>query len=121
MGKFDPEGYLYYVGRMPEKDLIKSGGENVYPAEVEHAILDLPEVAAVCVIGIPDEKWGEAVKAVIELASGKALTAEQVISAVAERIASYKKPHYVDFVARLPLTPNGRIDRAAVKAAHAKL
>lgn len=120
LGKFDAEGYLYYVGRKPEKELIKSGGENVYPAEVEQVLLDLPEVVAVCVIGVPDEKWGEAVKAVVELAPGMSLSADQIRSAVAERIASYKKPRYVDFVEKMPLTSAGEIDRAAVKMQHAR-
>jgi len=118
LGKFDAEGYLYYVGRKPEKELIKPGGENVYPAEVEQVIQDLPEVVAVCVIGVPDEKWGEAVKAVVELAPGASLSAGQVSAAVAERIASYKKPRYVDFVDKLPLTSGEEIDRQAVKAQH---
>jgi acyl-CoA synthetase (AMP-forming)/AMP-acid ligase II len=117
LGKFDDAGYLYYAGRKPEKDLIKSGGENVYPAEVEHVLQNLPDVAAVCVIGVPDEQWGEAVKAVVELVPGTTMTAEQISTAVAEQIASYKKPRYVDFVSALPRTPTGEIDRAAVKAA----
>jgi long-chain acyl-CoA synthetase len=118
LGKFDAEGYLYYAGRKPEKDLIKSGGENVYPAEVEHVLQGLPEVAAVCVIGVEDEQWGEAVKAVVELAPGATITADQISSAVAKQIASYKKPRYVDFVDALPRTPDGEIDRQAVKAAY---
>ncbi len=118
VGKFDAEGYLYYVGRKPEKELIKTGGENVYPAEVERVIQEMPEVAAVCVIGVPDPKWGEAVKAVVELAPGQTLTAEQVSAAVVSRIAAYKKPQRVDFVSKLPRQANGEIDRAAVKAAH---
>ncbi len=118
LGKFDPEGYLYYVGRKPEKELIKSGGENVYPAEVERVLQNLPQVAAACVIGVADEKWGEAVKAVIELVPGATMTAEQVSAAVAEQIASYKKPRYVDFVEKLPRGSDGEIDRQAVKAEH---
>jgi long-chain acyl-CoA synthetase len=118
IGKFDGDGYLYYVGRKPEKDLIKSGGENVYPEEVERIIRELPKVAAVSVIGVPDPKWGEAVKAVVELESGGSLTADEVIEAVANRIASYKKPRQVDFVDELPRGPGGEIDREAVKAAH---
>lgn len=118
LGKFDAEGFLYYAGRKPEKELIKSGGENIYPAEVELVLQDLPEVAAVCVIGIPDARWGEAVKAVIELSPGKTMTIEQVSAAVTERIASFKKPRYVDFVDVLPRTPDGKVDRAAVKAAY---
>lgn len=118
LGRLDADGYLYFAGRKPEKELIKTGGENVYPAEVENVLQDLPQVVAVCVIGVPDEKWGEAVKAIIELAPEETLTAEQVASAVAERIASYKKPRYVEFVDRLPRAENGSIDRAAVRAAH---
>ncbi|MBW8010863.1 MAG: AMP-binding protein [Chloroflexi bacterium] len=118
VGKVDEEGYLYYIGRKPEKELIKTGGENVYPAEVEHAVRELAEVTEVCVIGVPDEKWGEAVKAVVELAEGKTITAEQIISAAGEKIASYKKPQQVDFVNKLPRLENGEIDRMAVKVAH---
>jgi acyl-CoA synthetase (AMP-forming)/AMP-acid ligase II len=118
LGKFDADGYLYYVGRKPEKELIKSGGENVYPAEVERIIQELPEIAAVCVIGVPDEKWGEAVKAVVELVPGEKISDLQLADAVASRIAAFKKPRYVDFVEKLPRTPDGDVDRAAVKADH---
>ena len=118
IGNFDEEGYLYYVGRKPEKELIKSGGENIYPAEVENVIRELPEVAAVCVIGVADKKWGEAVKAVIELHSGQSLTLGDVSSYVAEQIASYKKPQFVEFVDKLPRTDNGEIDRAKIKEIH---
>ncbi|MFQ5617223.1 MAG: AMP-binding protein [Anaerolineales bacterium] len=118
LGRFDADGYLYYASRKPEKDLIKSGGENIYPAEIEHVLQKLPEVAAVCVIGVTDAQWGEAVKAVIELAPGSTLTAEQVSTAVVEQIASYKKPRHVAFVNALPRTLGGNIDREAVKAEH---
>jgi long-chain acyl-CoA synthetase len=118
LGRFDEQGYLYYLGRKPEKDLIKSGGENIYPAEVEFAISSLPQVAAVCVIGVPDETWGESVKAVVELQAGADLSADQVIERVAERIASYKKPRTVVFVESLPRTPDGEIDRQAVKSTY---
>ena len=120
LGRFDEQGYLYYLGRKPEKDLIKSGGENVYPAEVEFAIASQPQVSAVCVIGIPDETWGEAVKAVIELVPGEALTEQEVIEAVTVRIAAYKKPRKIQFVETLPRTPEGQIDRSAVKATYAE-
>jgi long-chain acyl-CoA synthetase len=115
LGKFDADGYLYYVGRKPEKELIKSGGENIYPAEVEHVISGLPGVAAVCVIGVPDETWGEAVKAVIELKPGAALTVAQIQEAVAEAIAAFKKPRQVEFVDSLPRDGEGGVDREAVK------
>ncbi len=118
VGKLDQDGYLYFVGRKPEKELIKSGGENIYPAEVEHVIRMLPEVAEVCVIGIPDEKWGETVKAVVELVPGKSLSEDNLIKAVAEQIASYKKPQHVDFVEKLPCLESGEVDREAVKSSH---
>jgi acyl-CoA synthetase (AMP-forming)/AMP-acid ligase II len=118
VGKLDQDGYLYFVGRKPEKELIKSGGENIYPAEVEHVIRSFPEVAEVCVIGVPDEKWGEAVIAVVELASGKSLSEEDLIKAVVEQIASYKKPQHVQFVEQLPRLESGEVDREAVKGAH---
>ena len=118
LGRFDDEGYLYYLGRKPEKDLIKSGGENVYPAEVEFAIASLPQVNAVCVVGIPDKTWGESVKAVIELKSGESLTEEEIVDAVIQRIASYKKPRKIQFVEALPRTVEGLIDRVAVKQSY---
>ena len=104
------------MGRKPEKDLIKSGGENIYPAEVEFAISSLPQVQAVCVIGVPDETWGESVKAVIEVKQGEALTEGEVIEAVTSRIASFKKPRRIEFVDSLPRTPEGQIDRVATQA-----
>jgi long-chain acyl-CoA synthetase len=116
MGRFDEDGYLYYVGRKPEKELIKSGGENVYPAEVERVILDLPEVVAVCVFGVPDKKYGETVKAVIELNPGDELSADSVQQAVADRIASFKKPRLIEWVETLPRTDSGEVDREQVKA-----
>jgi long-chain acyl-CoA synthetase len=115
IGRFDEDGYLYYVGRMPEKDLIKSGGENIYPAEVEHVVEVLPEVEAVCVIGVPDEEWGESVKAVIELRPGQSLSEEAVRDAVVAKIASFKKPRHIEFVDSMPRLDDGEIDRAAVK------
>ncbi len=118
LGKFDSDGYLYYVGRKPEKELIKSGGENVYPAEVERIIQELPQVEGVCVIGVPDEKWGEAVKAVVELVPGEKISEMQIADAVASRIAAFKKPRYVEYVERLPRLPDGEIDRATVKSDH---
>ena len=69
-------------------------------------------------MGVPDAKWGEAVKAVVELEPGESLTADEIIEAVANRIASYKKPRHVDFVEELPKGPDGQIDREAVKETH---
>ena len=118
MGRLDEEGYLWYAGRSPAKELIKPGGENVYPAEVERTLAEHPAVAAAVVFGVPDAQWGEAVKAVCEIRPGAVAGAEELIEFVAQRIARYKKPKRVDFVDRLPRTAGGAIDRAAVKAAH---
>lgn len=118
MGRFDADGYLWYVARKAEKELIKPGGENVYPAEVEKVLLEHPDVAEAVVIGVPDPKWTEAVKAVCRLEAGRTLTAEALIAFVGERIARYKKPQFVVFVAELPLTTDGRIDRVKVKELH---
>jgi long-chain acyl-CoA synthetase len=115
MGRFDEEGFLFYAGRKPEKELIKPGGENVYPAEVEKAILDHPAVEKTVVFGVPDPKWKEGIKAVCQLKPGQELAAKELIRFVGERIASYKKPQYVEFVAEMPLLANGAPDRAKVK------
>ena len=118
MGYFDADGYLWYAGRAPEKELIKTGGENVYPAEVEKAIRAHPAIAEVVVIGVPDPQWSEAIKAVCEQHRSANVTAEDIIAFVADQIARYKRPKHVVFVDRLPRTAAGDIDRAAVKAAH---
>ena len=116
VGRFDAEGYLHYVKRKPEKELIKPGGENVYPAEVEAVIMQMAGVTGVCVYGIPDAKWGEAVKAVVEVAAPGAHTAQQVTDFVGGKIARFKRPHVVTFCDALPRTAEGTIDREAVKA-----
>ncbi|MGE3540837.1 MAG: AMP-binding protein [Candidatus Tectimicrobiota bacterium] len=115
VGRFDAAGYLHYVQRKPEKALIKSGGENVYPAEVEAVILSLPGVTGVCVFGVPDPQWGEAIKAVVEIAPPHSLTPEQVIAHVEHRIARYKRPRWVEFTNALPRNAVGMIDRDAVQ------
>ncbi len=118
LGRIDEEGYLVFAGRKPEKELIKPGGENVYPAEVEAVILQHPSISEVSVIGVPDPKFGEGVKAVCVLKPGETLTADDLKVFVADRIARYKKPGYVDFVEELPKTAGGLIDREKVKARH---
>ena len=115
LGLLDQDGYLFFKGRKAEKDLIKSGGENVFPVEVEKVILEHPGVDEVCVIGVPDPKFGEGIKAVCVQAHRSALSKEELIAFVGSRIAAYKKPRYVDFVEALPRTETGEIDRAAVK------
>jgi len=115
LGRFDEDGYLWYEGRKAEKELIKPGGENVYPAEVEKAILEHAAVESTVVFGVPDPKWKEGIKAVCQLKPGQTLEAQELIKFVGSRIASYKKPQYVEFVAELPLLEDGEPDRARVK------
>ena len=115
VGRLDADGYLHYVKRKPEKELIKPGGENVYPAEVETVIMQMEGVRGVCVYGIPDPRWGEAIKAVVEV-SGSRYSAEQVSDWVASRIARFKRPHVVVFAEAVPRTADGAVDRDAVKA-----
>jgi long-chain acyl-CoA synthetase len=115
LGRFDEAGYLWYAGRSPAKELIKPGGENVYPAEVEQALTEHPAIAEACVIGVPDTEWGEAVKAICVLAPAQDVTAEALIAFVATRIARYKKPKHVVFADALPKAASGEIDRPAVK------
>jgi acyl-CoA synthetase (AMP-forming)/AMP-acid ligase II len=116
MGRFDADGYLYYVQRKPEKALIKPGGENVYPAEVEAVIMELGGVTGVCVFGVPDAQWGEAIKAVVEVPASQGLTAATVSEYVGKRIARYKRPKWVEFTTSLPRNTVGVVDRDAVQS-----
>ncbi len=115
LGRFDEDGYLFYMGRKAEKELIKPGGENVYPAEVENAILLHPAIARTVVFGVPDAKWKEGIKAVCQLKEGFELTAQELIDFVGGKIARFKKPQYVQFVNEMPLLANGSPDRSQVK------
>ena len=121
VGHFDENGYLWYEGRKAYKVLIKPGGENVYPAEVEKVLLEHPLVEEACVIGVPDKKWGEAIRALCVLKMGASLAESELVEFVASRIARYKKPKYISFITDLPKTKNGSIDREKVKAEHGKL
>ncbi|MBR0694576.1 fatty acid--CoA ligase [Bradyrhizobium lablabi] len=112
-GYMDSDGYLYIHDRI--KDMIISGGENIYPAEVESAICDHPDVAEAAVIGIPDDKWGEAVKAVVVMKSGKSASAADIINFTRERIAGFKTPKSVDFIPALPRNPSGKILRRTLR------
>jgi long-chain acyl-CoA synthetase len=116
VGRFDGDGYLYYVRRKPEKELIKPGGENVYPAEVETVIMQMEGVSGVCVYGVQDARWGEAIKAVVEVKSAGRYTAQQVSDFVGSKIARFKRPHAVVFADSLARTAEGAVDREAVKA-----
>ncbi|WP_026265181.1 o-succinylbenzoate--CoA ligase [Arthrobacter sp. 135MFCol5.1] len=107
MGYTDTEGFLFVSDRL--KDMIISGGENIYPAEVEAAILQLDTVASVAVIGVPDEKWGEVPKAIITLHAGSTLTQEDLRSHLEGKLARYKIPKAVVFVDDMPRTASGKI------------
>jgi len=106
-GYFDEDGYLYIYDRV--KDMIVSGGENVYPAEVESALAAHPAIADVAVIGVPDDRWGEAVKAVVVAKPGETVSADDVIGFAHQQIAGYKCPKSVDFIDALPRNPSGKI------------
>jgi acyl-CoA synthetase (AMP-forming)/AMP-acid ligase II len=114
VGQFDEGGYLFLLDRT--KDMIISGGNNVYPREVEEVLITHPSVAGVCVVGIPDEYWGEAVHAVVVLEPGAEATAKELIDYCAGFMAGYKKPKNVDFVDELPTSAYGKILRREVRA-----
>jgi len=102
LGAFDDEGFLSIVGR--SKEVIRSGGESIFPVEIERVLLTHPAVREVSVVGIPDSHWGEAVAAAIVLRNGAALTADEAIEHVRAHLAGYKKPRHVCFVDSLPRT-----------------
>jgi long-chain acyl-CoA synthetase len=112
-GYMDDEGYVYIHDRV--KDMIISGGENIYPAEVESAIYGHPDVADVAVIGVPDEKWGEAVKAMVVRKPGTAPTPQDIITFARTRIAAFKAPKSVDFIEALPRNASGKILRRELR------
>jgi len=107
MGRFDEEGYLYVVDRL--KDMIVSGGENVYPAEIERAIREMDGIQDVSVIGIPDEKWGEVPKAFIETGKEPAPSPEEIMRFCRSKLARYKVPRHFEYVEQLPRTPSGKV------------
>jgi long-chain acyl-CoA synthetase len=113
LARFDEHGYLYLVGRA--KDLIISGGENIYPAQVELAIQRNPAVLDVAVVGVPDELWGESVKAYVVARPGMSLTEADVVAAAATNLGSYQKPKIVEFLDQMPMTPTGKIDKVALR------
>jgi acyl-CoA synthetase (AMP-forming)/AMP-acid ligase II len=106
-GYMDEDGYIFIQDRV--KDMIVSGGENVYPAEVENAMRVHPDIAEVTVIGVPDPKWGEAVKAIVVLKPGVREDAQALLAFTRERIAGYKMPKSIDFVAALPRSATGKV------------
>lgn len=114
LGTMDERGLGYLLGRA--KELIKTGGENVYPAEVDAVFAEMPEVADACCCGVPDKQWGEAVKAFVVLKPGMSLTREEITARFKDRIAGYKRPRYVEFVDQLPRDPIGKLLRRELSA-----
>ena len=114
LGFVDDAGFVFVVDR--KKDMIISGGENIYSWEVEEALRAHPAVAEVAVIAVPDKQWGESVKACVQLRPGSAATADALIEHTRTLIASYKKPKSIDFVESLPRLFNGKIDKKALRA-----
>ena len=106
IGRFDEDGYLWYVKRKAEKELIKTGGENVYPGEVENVLLKHPEINECCVIGVPDKTWDEAVKAICVCSEGGKLSLDAVRDFVGEHIAGFKKLQQVVIAEELPHVNN---------------
>jgi acyl-CoA synthetase (AMP-forming)/AMP-acid ligase II len=114
LGFMDHDNFVYVVDR--KKDMIISGGENIYSWEVEEALRAHPDVAEVAVIAVPDATWGESVKACVQLKPGRAIQEAELVEHARTLIASYKKPRSIDFVADLPRLFNGKIDKKALRA-----
>ena len=114
MGYLDPDGYLYISDRL--KDMIISGGENIYPAEIENAINDFDDVTGVAVIGVPDERWGEVPWAILTVRPGASVTTDDVRAHLDGRLARYKLPKNVVIVDELPRTASGKVRKADLRA-----
>ncbi len=111
---WDPDGYVTIVDRA--KDMIISGGENIYSTQVESALHKHEAVLEAAVIGVPDDEWGEAVKAVVVLKPGRSASAQEIIDTAKQHLASYQKPRSVDFVDSLPKAPTGKILKRELRA-----
>ncbi len=113
LGMRDEAGLYYIMGR--KDDMIISGGENIYPSEVEEALSTHPKVAEVVVLGVPDEEWGQRVKAIIAPKAGMKLTEQDVVEHCKKLMASYKKPTIIQFLEELPKLGSGKVDRSLIK------
>ena len=113
-GTEDDAGFFYVKDRI--KDMIISGGENIYPAELESVLAAHPALADVAVIGVPDDQWGETVKAIVVLKPGAALTGEELIEWARSRLGGYKRPKSVDFTDSIPRNPSGKILKRELRA-----
>ena len=118
LARYDEEGFIYIVDR--KKDMIISGEENIYPAEIEKVLYSHPKIQEVAIIGIPDKKWGESVKAIVVCKAGERLTSEEVIDFVKGKLASYKKPKYVEFIDQLPRNPSMKVLKGELRKKYGK-
>ena len=114
VGYLDEGGCLFIMDR--SKDMIISGGENIYPREIEEVIFQHPAVREVAVMGVPDPQWGEAIKAIVSVVPGQQVTGKELIDFCKDSIASYKKPKSVDFVDELPKNNYGKIVKQELRA-----
>jgi fatty-acyl-CoA synthase len=117
VGRLDDDGALYVVDR--KKDMFISGGENVYPAEIENVLADWPEVREAAVIGVPDENWGEVGHAIIVLTTGAALDLHEVQQRCTERLARFKVPKHVSFIDALPRSAQGKVLKTELRDRYA--
>ncbi len=113
MARRDEEGYYYIVDRT--QDMIISGGSNIYPAEIEETLHSHPKIQEAAVIGVPDETWGETVKAIVVLKPGQTATEQEIIEYCLERMARYKRPRSIEFVDELPRNPSGKILKRVIR------
>jgi acyl-CoA synthetase (AMP-forming)/AMP-acid ligase II len=113
LARVDAEGYIFIVDR--KKEMLVSGGFNIYPSEVESVLAQHPAVYEVCVVGVPDERWGEAVKAVVVLRDGSQASGGEIMDYCRGRLADFKRPRSVDFVPQLPKNSNGKLSRKDVR------
>jgi acyl-CoA synthetase (AMP-forming)/AMP-acid ligase II len=116
LGRLDDEGFLYIVDR--KKDMIITGGENIFPREIEEVLYAHPKILEAAVIGVPDPEWGEKIHAVVALKEGQRLTEQEIIDYTVEHIASFKKPKSVQFVDRLPRSAAGKVLKRVLKEAY---
>jgi acyl-CoA synthetase (AMP-forming)/AMP-acid ligase II len=114
IGYLDSDGFLYIVDR--KREMVVSGGFNVFPRQVEDVLLAHPAVAQAAVIGVPHPKWGEAVHAVVVRRDGATASADELIAAVKERLGSVCAPKTVAFTDALPVNPSGKVDKRALRA-----
>jgi fatty-acyl-CoA synthase len=118
LGFKDVEGHFFIRGR--KKELIISGGENIYPAEVERFLSQHPDIAEATVFGVPDDRWGEVGHAVICPKAGKTLTKDEVIDFLGDKMARFKIPKYVTFMDELPKAPSGKVAKRVLQESYSR-